>query len=125
MLSNACVRRGSIFRCEPTEAEARAAYDRILSKLDGIGIDEVAALPLMTDPTSRAILEVLGEVHLCAAAVVRDMQILIVCAAIDLILERGVHDSSCLCLRMAGLPGGVALRRLRSSAFASASLVMN
>jgi hypothetical protein len=47
------------------------SYTRLLSKLDGIGIDEVAALPSMSDPTSRAILDVLVKISSTAASVGR------------------------------------------------------
>ena len=46
----------------PTKPQAQAAYDRICSKLEGVGIDELAELPLLTDPTSRAILDVMAKV---------------------------------------------------------------
>ena len=38
---------------------------------------------------------------------------MIICAAVDLSLERGICDSSCLRLRMPGIHRRVALRRLR------------
>lgn len=78
----------------PAESEARAAFDRICSKLDGIGIDEVAALPLMTDPASRAILDVLAKIASSAATSDRTFEVLIICAAVALTLERGTHDAS-------------------------------
>ena len=49
------------------ERRRKREYDRICSKLDGVGIDELAALPLMTDPTSRAILDVMRKVARRAA----------------------------------------------------------
>ena len=36
-----------------SDAEAAIAYDKIFSRLDGIGIDEVAALPSMADAEAR------------------------------------------------------------------------
>jgi PAS domain S-box-containing protein len=75
-------------------AEAAMAYDKLFSKLGGIGIDEVAALPSMADAEARSILEVLRAVHSCAAAVSEPGAVVTVCAAIDLILERGIHDTA-------------------------------
>jgi PAS domain S-box-containing protein len=75
-------------------AEAAIAYDKLFSKLGGIGIDEVAALPSMADAEARSILEVLRAVHSCAAAVSEPGAVVTVCAAIDLILERGIHDTA-------------------------------
>jgi PAS domain S-box-containing protein len=79
----------------PTEAQAQAAYGRICSKLDGVGVDELAERPLMTDPTSRAVLNVLAKVLPSAVIVDKNLVSLIVCAAVDISLERGHCDSSC------------------------------
>jgi PAS domain S-box-containing protein len=79
----------------PTEAQARAAYDRISLKLDTVGLDAVAALPLVSDVEVRAILELLSAVHACAATVSQPCTVLIVCTAIDLVLQRGLHDTAC------------------------------
>jgi len=86
----------------PAESEARAAYDVICSKLDGIGIDEVAALPLMTDPVSRAILDVLAKIMTSASSVDRTLEVLIICSAIALTLDRGIHDASCWAFAVLG-----------------------
>ncbi len=90
----------------PTEAQARAAYVRTLSKLDGVGLEEIAALPLMTDPTSRAILDVLAKISSTATVVGDDFQILIASAAIDLTLQRGIHDGSCFAFVWLGYVAG-------------------
>jgi PAS domain S-box-containing protein len=78
----------------PTEAQARVAYDRICSRLEGVGLDEVAALPIMTDPASRALLEVLTSLHWCAGSVNKAAELPIVCAAVDLVMDRGLHDAA-------------------------------
>jgi PAS domain S-box-containing protein len=49
----------------------------------------------MTDAAARAVLEVLSAVHSCAATVSQPCTVVIVCTAIDLVLERGVHDAAC------------------------------
>src|SRR5262249_34694520 len=53
------------------------------------------ALPLMTDPTSRAILDVIGSFHSCAAVADKPFEVLSMCAAVRLALQRGLHDATC------------------------------
>jgi len=86
----------------PTELEARAAYDTVYSRLEGLGIDEIAALPLMTDPTSRATLDVLAKISPCAATTNWIFDILCTCAAVSLTLEHGTHDASCRAFSVLG-----------------------
>src|SRR5262249_9318673 len=78
----------------PTEAQARVSYDRICSRLDGMGLDDLAARPMMTDAASCAFLDVLAALHWCAAVTHRPSEVSIVCAAIDLVLDRGIHDAA-------------------------------
>jgi PAS domain S-box-containing protein len=86
----------------PTEAQAQTAYNQICSKLDGVRIDELAERPLMTDPTSRAILNVLAKVLPSALTVDKNLMSLIVCSAADISLERGHCDSSCFAYEYLG-----------------------
>jgi PAS domain S-box-containing protein len=90
----------------PTKAQAQAEYDRICSKLDGVGIDELAELPLLADPIPRAILDVMAKV--APTAVITDMNLLslLICAAVDLGLERGHCDSSCFAYEYLGVIAG-------------------
>src|SRR4030095_5218218 len=90
-----CLRHAGLnFPMPPTDEQAQAAYDRILSKIEGRSIDELANLPLMTDPTARATLDVLAKIIPCALSMDKNLLTLIVCAAIDLSLEHGNSDSS-------------------------------
>jgi PAS domain S-box-containing protein len=86
----------------PTESEAQAAYDSICVRLDGVGIEEVAALPLMTDPASRGILDVLAKLATSASSADRTFEVLNICAAVALTLERGLHDASCWAFSVLG-----------------------
>ena len=86
----------------PTEAQAHTAYGQIYSKLDGIGIDELAERPVMTDPTSRAIMDVLAKVFQGAWTIDKNLVSLIACAAADISLERGHCDSSCIAYENVG-----------------------
>jgi PAS domain S-box-containing protein len=90
----------------PTEAQAQTAYDKLCSKLDGVGIDELVERPLMTDPTSRAILDVLAKVLPSALVVDKNLVSLIVCSAVDISLERGHCDSSCFAYEYLGFIAG-------------------
>jgi PAS domain S-box-containing protein len=86
----------------PTKVQAQVAYDQICSKLEGIGIDELAELPLLTDPTSRAILDVVAKI--VPTTIITDMNLgsLLICAAVDFGLGRGQVDSSCLAYEFLG-----------------------
>ena len=90
-----CLRQAGLeLPLRPTEAQARVAYDRICSRLDGVGLDEVAALPMMTDPASGAILELLAALSWCAASTHKPSEVVILCAAVDLVLDRGIHEAA-------------------------------
>src|SRR5262249_2706596 len=95
-------RAGCPLPLRPAASEARAAFDNICSRLGGIGIEEIAALPLMTDPVSRSILEVLAKLGTCASTVDQTFDVLITCAAVAITLEHGVHDASCWAFTILG-----------------------
>ena len=102
-----CLRQAGLdIPLRPTAEQARAAYSRIVSKLDGVGIEEIAALPLMSDPTSRAILDVLAKIAPTAAVVDDNFQILIASNAVDVTLQRGIHDGSCFAFVWLGFVAG-------------------
>jgi transcriptional regulator with GAF, ATPase, and Fis domain/predicted ATPase len=103
-----CLRQAGLeIPLRPTAAQAQAAYMRILSQLDGLGIDDLAALPLMTDPTSRAMLDVLAKISPTAASAQGDnLKVLIASNAIDLTLQRGFHDGSCFAFVWLGYVAG-------------------
>jgi PAS domain S-box-containing protein len=86
----------------PTRAQVQAAYDQTCSKLDGVGIGELAELPLLTDATSRAILDVIAKIAPTAILIDTNLHALLSCAAVDLGLERGHCDGSCLAYEFLG-----------------------
>src|SRR6185295_2498262 len=90
----------------PTKVQAQAAYDQTCSKLQGVGIDELAELPLLTDPTARAVLDVIAKI--AATACITDLNLAswLICAAVDLSLKRGHSDSSCLVYNYLGYIAG-------------------
>jgi PAS domain S-box-containing protein len=100
-------RAGLELPAEPTDAQAQAAYDRISLTLGGRSIEELVELPLMTDPASRATLDVLAKIVRCAATHLdKNLLCLILCAAVELSIERGHCDSSCYVYEYFGVNAG-------------------
>ncbi len=80
----------------PTEDEARQEYERTWSLLGTREIEGLIELPLMSDPVRRATLDVLTKV--LPAAFFTDPQLfsLAVCRMVNLSLEHGNTDASCI-----------------------------
>jgi PAS domain S-box-containing protein len=82
---------------ELTEEEARREYERIWINLGNRTIEELIDLPLMSDPVSLATLDVLTKVLPSALhASQANLLSLTVCHAVNLSLERGHGDGSCV-----------------------------
>ena len=92
---------------QPTDAQVRAAYDGVWSKLGDRSIEGIAELPLMTDAASCANLDVLAKIARCALTQM-DMDLLsvILCAAVEICLDRGNCDSSCYAYGYFGVIAG-------------------
>jgi PAS domain S-box-containing protein len=80
----------------PTEEEARREYERIWSQLGSRAIEELIELPLMSDPESLATLDVLTKVYPSALFTDANLLSMAVCRAVNLSLERGNGDGSCV-----------------------------
>jgi PAS domain S-box-containing protein len=80
----------------PTAEEARREYERIWSKLGSRGIEELMELPLMSDPASLATLDVLTKVVPPALYTDANLVSLASCRAVNLSLESGNSDGSCV-----------------------------
>ena len=80
----------------PTEEEARHEYERIRKKIGDRTIEELIDLPLMSDPVSLATLDVLTRVFPSALTTDANLLCMAVCRAINLSLERGHGDASCV-----------------------------
>jgi predicted ATPase/signal transduction histidine kinase len=80
---------------EPSEADVRQELDRMWQLLDGIAIEELIDLPLMSDPNWRATMDVLAG--LFAPTVLTDSNLydLVVLRMTTLSLEYGNCDASC------------------------------
>ena len=80
----------------PTEEEARWQYDRIWSQLGDRPIEQVIELPIMNDPASLATLDVLTKVLIPALFTDANLLSLAICTAVNLSLELGNSDASCV-----------------------------
>src|SRR5713101_5871306 len=80
----------------PTEAEARREYERIWSQLGSRTIESLIEVPLMSDPASLAALDVLAKIGPPAFYTDANLLLLVTCRAVNLSLERGNCDASCI-----------------------------
>jgi PAS domain S-box-containing protein len=101
---------GIEFSPHPTEDEARREYEQIWSQLGSRSIEEVADLPLMSDPESLATVGVLTRIMIPADLTDRNLACLTKCRAVNLSLERGNCDASCVAYV---LLGSVAISQFR------------
>jgi len=90
----------------PTEEEARREYERVWSTLGDRPIEALVELPLMSDPASLAILDVLTK--LAAPFEYTDAKLLslAICRMVNLSLERGNSDRSCFAYVWLGVIAG-------------------
>jgi PAS domain S-box-containing protein len=80
----------------PTQEEARRQYDRIWSQLGNRPIEQVIEFPIMNDPASLATLDVLTKVLPAALFTDANLLSLAICTAVNLSLELGNSDASCV-----------------------------
>jgi len=80
----------------PTEDEARREYEQIWSQLGSRAIEDVVDSPLMRDPESLATVDVLTKVVVPTVFTDQNLNSLTICRAVNLSLERGNCDASCL-----------------------------
>jgi PAS domain S-box-containing protein len=90
----------------PTEEEARREYERIWSQLGSRLIEDLIELPLMSDPASLATLEVLTKIGPPAFYTDANLIALVTCRAVNLSLERGNCDASCIAYAYLGIIAG-------------------
>jgi len=80
----------------PTDEDARREYQRIWSQLGSRTIEDLIELPLMSDQASLATLDVLTKVFPTATLTDPNLLSMAVCRVINLSLERGNSDASCV-----------------------------
>jgi PAS domain S-box-containing protein len=97
---------GIVWSPHPTEDEARREYERIWSQVGIRAIEDLIELPLMSDPASIATLDVLTKVLSPAQFTDANFLSLAVCRAVNLSLERGNSDGSCVTYVWLGMIAG-------------------
>ena len=80
----------------PTEDEARREYDRIWSQLGSRPIESLIDLPLMSDPASLATMDVLTKLGIPTLYTDANLLLLVTCRRVNLSLQRGNCDASCI-----------------------------
>ena len=90
----------------PTDIEAQREYDGVRLRIGGRALDELLDLPLMTDPTSLEMLDVLTKLVPAALFTDANLYSIAACKAVDLSLTRGYGDGSCPQLEWLGLIAG-------------------
>src|SRR6202011_3067109 len=90
----------------PSEEEARREYEWIWLQLGSRAIEELIELPLMSDPACLATLDVLTRGVATAHFTDANLLSLAVCRAVNLSLERGNSDGSCVAYVWLGIIPG-------------------
>jgi PAS domain S-box-containing protein len=90
----------------PTAEDARREYQRVWSTLGDRPIEALVELPLMSDPTSLATLDVLTKLAVPAWYTDANLLSLVICRTVNLSLEGGNCDASCFAYVTLGLLAG-------------------
>ncbi|MEA2916317.1 MAG: hypothetical protein QOJ15_8398 [Bradyrhizobium sp.] len=90
----------------PTAEDARREYQRVWSTLGDRPIEALVELPLMSDPTSLATLEVLTKLTAPAWYTDANLLSLVICRAVNLSIEGGNCDASSFAYVTLGLLAG-------------------
>ena len=85
------------------DAQAQVAYDRVRARLGQRPIEGLKDLPAMDDPAARATLAVLAKLAGVATPLGKNFFSLVIFSALELGLEHGNADSSCLIYVYAGI----------------------
>ncbi|MFL6602922.1 MAG: AAA family ATPase [Steroidobacteraceae bacterium] len=87
---------GTDWSLHPTRDEVVREYDRIWCQLGSRKIEELVDLPVMTDPEVLDTLDLLSEIIVPAHSSDDNLAALIICRMVNLSLEHGNSDGSCL-----------------------------
>jgi PAS domain S-box-containing protein len=80
----------------PTNEEARREYEQVWSQLGSRMIEDLIELPLMSDPASLATMDVLTKMATPSLYTDTNLLALVACRAVNLSLESGNCDGSCM-----------------------------
>jgi len=86
---------GVEWSAHPSDEEVRHEYERICSQLGTRAIEELVDLPVLSDPSSRATLNILTKLGVPAVATDINLAVLVNCRAVNLSLEHGNCEASC------------------------------
>lgn len=98
---------GTDWSPHPTQEEAQREYDHIWSSLGTRQIEELADVPVLTNPDVLDILDVFVSVVSPALFFDPKLLSLVLCRMISLSVEQGINDASCyayVCLNMVAGP---------------------
>jgi PAS domain S-box-containing protein len=87
---------GTGWSMHPTRDEVVREYDRIWSQLGSRKVDELLDLPLMTNPNVLYTMDVLNEIIIPAYSCDENLPALIICRMVNLSLEHGNSEGSCV-----------------------------
>jgi len=90
----------------PTTEQAQHEYERIWLQLDDRTIEELIDLPLMSDPTALATIDVLTKAIPPALYTDPNLLSLVICGAVNLSLGYGNTDASCFAYVWFGVIAG-------------------
>jgi len=90
----------------PTDEDVRREYERIWTQIGGRTVEELIALPLMSDPVALATFDVLTRLVPPTSLANMNLEFLTVCEAVRLSLEHGHSDGSCLAYAVLGVVAG-------------------
>ncbi|HSK03634.1 MAG TPA: AAA family ATPase, partial [Kofleriaceae bacterium] len=89
-------RTGVAWSAHPSADEVRREYDRIWARLGTRAIEDLVELPPMADPELRATMDVLTAAQPAALFTDARLHSLLICRMVNLSLEHGNSDSSCI-----------------------------
>jgi predicted ATPase/signal transduction histidine kinase len=89
-------RAGTEWSAHPADDEVRREYDRIWQQLGPCAIEDLVDLPPMTDPERRATTDLLTLAQPAALLTDQNLCALMVCRVVNLSLEHGNSDASCM-----------------------------
>jgi PAS domain S-box-containing protein len=97
---------GIEWSAQPTNEEVQREYGRIWSQLGSREIEDLIALPLMTNPDVLEVLHVLNDVLTPALYGHETFSSLVICRIVNLSLEHGNSDGSCFGYEWFGIIAG-------------------
>src|SRR6516162_2407295 len=98
---------GVEWSAHPTTDEAQGEYERIWSLLGEREVEALVDLPIMSDPEALATMDVLTKVAVAAMNMDVNLYGLVICRMVNLSLEHGNTDASCVAYVCVGAIAGL------------------